>query len=150
MRYEKQIGEKMLQYFVEGDAFPTFVKFARICGITPSDLEKWRKTSKHFREVYEQCSTILCDRVADGALHRTLDPSFSKFYLASQYGWGETPKGTRESFHLKVTVGDGETTSSECTGERAEAESEGGASALRAEGKTARGGRGPSRTGKEE
>ena len=106
MRYEKKIGERMLRYFVEGDGFPTFVKFARLCGVTPADLEKWRKTSKHFREVYGQCCAILCDTVADGALHRTLDPSFSKFYLSTQHGWGEGPKATEAEFHLRVTVGD--------------------------------------------
>ena len=106
MRYQKQIGEKMLRYFVEGDGFPTFVKFAKLMGVTPADLDGWRKTSKHFREVYGQCAEILCDAVAEGALHRRLDPSFSKFYLATQHGWGEGPKGDGE-FVLRVTVGNG-------------------------------------------
>jgi hypothetical protein len=106
MRYEKKIGERMLRYFVEDDGFPTFVKFARLCGVTPADLDKWRKTSKHFREVYGQCSAILCDTVADGALHRTLDPSFSKFYLSTQHGWGEGTRAGENEFSLRVTVGD--------------------------------------------
>ena len=80
---DKRRAAAMLAFFrdYDGEGLPTFTKFAERMGTDTASLLE--RPSPCFLRAYEECRRILCDRVADGALSRRLDPSFAKFYLSS-------------------------------------------------------------------
>ncbi len=86
---DKRRAAAMLAFFrdYDGEGLPTFTKFAERMGTDTASLLE--SPSPCFRRAYEECRHILCDRIADGALTRRLDPSFAKFYLSSPlFGFG--------------------------------------------------------------
>lgn len=107
----KQLGERMLRYFrSEGtaadarDTLPSFVRFAAIEKIGMHQLRELREKNEDFARLAEECEEILCDRIADGALHRRLDGSFAKFLLSEKYGYTAGKDKEAESFGVKISL----------------------------------------------
>ncbi len=103
----------MLQYFrTAGTAdshytedLPSFVRFAHREGIDMQTLRNLCAKNSSFARVYEECEKILEDRIIDGALHKRLDSSFSKFLLAARFGLCEKKNETDEDgFDLAITL----------------------------------------------
>ena len=94
-RNKNSLSSEMVAYFRDynGEGVPTFTKFAESMGTDTASLLE--SPSPCFRRAYEECRRILCDRVADGALSRRLDPSFAKFYLSSPlFGFADEEAAT--------------------------------------------------------
>ena len=105
----QQLSSRMLRYFLSdctgtGSDIPSFVRFAATEKIGMHKLRELRETNKAFALVWEECREILCDRVADGALHRRLDGSFAKFLLSERYGYTAAKEGEEESFGVKISL----------------------------------------------
>ena len=105
----KQLGNRMLHYFrsesADGkDVLPSFVRFAAMEKTSMHQLRELRKKNKRFALIAEECEEILCDRIADGALHRRLDGSFAKFLLSERYGYTAAKEGEEESFGVKISL----------------------------------------------
>ena len=104
----KLLGERMLRYFRgederDGATLPSFVRFAAKEGIGMHGLRRLCETNKAFARIYEECEEILCDKIADGALHKRLDGSFAKFLLSERYGY--TEKGEEEeSYGVTISL----------------------------------------------
>lgn len=105
----RELSGRMLHYFLSdctdtGSDIPSFVRFAAMEKIGMHKLRELRETSKYFATVWEECKEILCDRVADGALHRKLDGSFAKFLLSEKYGYTIGEEAEEESFGVRITL----------------------------------------------
>jgi|GEM_PF-5874657 len=109
----KELEEKMLDYFkTAGTAdsqytedLPSFVRFAHREGIGMGRLRALCEKHPSFARVYGECEEILADRIIDGALHKRLDGSFSKFLLTARFGISEK-KGEAEegAFDLEIVL----------------------------------------------
>ena len=106
----KELSQRMLRYFLSdttesGSTLPSFVRFAAMEKMGMQKLRELRKESKYFASVWEECREILCDRIAEGALHRRLDASFAKFLLSERYGYTtEGAEGEEESFGVRISL----------------------------------------------
>ena len=105
--------EKMLHYFRTAgcaespykEDIPSFVRFAYHIGADMQTLRAKRKKSKAFEKAWLECEEILSDRIVDGALHKRLDASFSKFLLSARFGYsdkGEEKEG--EEHGILITL----------------------------------------------
>lgn len=111
MRTE-QLAEKMLFYFrtcgtEESDYredIPSFVRFANREGVGMKRLLALKEENAVLREAYEECEEILCDRIVEGALHKRLDASFSKFLLTARYGFAEEKAEDEEPFSVEILL----------------------------------------------
>ena len=98
-KYTSELPRKMYLYFKtysEAGA-PSFEKFAGVLGITTAELLSFSGRAK-FARAMEECKRIRRDRLIDGALMRSYDPSFVKFLL------GEEVEGDSEESEIKVSV----------------------------------------------
>ena len=105
----QELSRRMLRYFLDdgaetGSDIPSFVRFAAIEKIGIHKLRELRETNKAFATVWEECREILCDKVADGALHRRLDGSFAKFLLSEKYGYTLGEETEEEAFGVRITL----------------------------------------------
>ena len=105
----QELSRRMLRYFLDdgaetGSDIPSFVRFAAIEKIGIHKLRELRETNKAFATVWEECREILCDKVADGALHRRLDGSFAKFLLSEKYGYTMSEETEEESFGVRISL----------------------------------------------
>ncbi len=109
----KDLTEKMLHYFRTAgcaespykESIPSFVRFAYHAGTDMQTLRAKRKKSKAFDGAWRECEEILSDRIIDGALHKRLDASFSKFLLSARFGYsdkGEEKEG--EEHGILITL----------------------------------------------
>ncbi|MCQ2386134.1 MAG: DNA-packaging protein, partial [Clostridia bacterium] len=111
---DREFAEKMLAYFREaGDdkgrypgEVPSFVRFCCRMGTDTADLERRRRKSPGLDRTYRFCREILSDKLVDGALHKRLDPSFTKFLLTSCFGFSEKEDNSAEPFSLSIQVKD--------------------------------------------
>lgn len=108
-----ELIEKMLHYFrTAGSAgspykedLPSFVRFAYLVGADMQTLRAKREKSRAFDRAWTECELILADRIVDGALHKHLDSSFSKFLLSSRFGYSD--KGEErgvEDYGISITL----------------------------------------------
>ena len=109
----EMLCEKMLHYFktagCEGSEYkedlPSFVRFAHRVGTDMQTLRTLCEKNASFARVYRECEEILADRITDGALHKRLDASFSKFLLAARFGLTDKKEETvGEPFDLQITL----------------------------------------------
>ncbi len=108
-----ELKKRMLHYFrTAGTAdsgftedLPSFVRFAHREGIEMRALRTLCEKDRAFARVYEECEEILTDRIIDGALHKRLDASFSKFLLAARFGLSEKKAETEDgTFDLEIVL----------------------------------------------
>ena len=110
--HTEQLAEKMLFYFrtcgtEESDYkedIPSFVRFANREGLGMKRLLALKEESTVLREAYGECEEILCDRIVDGALHKRLDASFSKFLLTARHGFAEEESIEEEPFSVEILL----------------------------------------------
>ena len=108
----ENLSEKMLHYFCtagcEGsehkEPLPSFVRFAHHIGTTVGALRRFKEQNAVFCEAWEECEEILADRIVEGALHRRLDGSFSKFLLSSRFGFAEKAEASEEPFGIEILL----------------------------------------------
>lgn len=107
----KQLGNRMLRYFRSEcvgengkDTLPSFARFAAKEEISIRQLRELREKNTAFADIAKECEELLCDRIADGALHRRLDGSFAKFLLSEKYGYTAGKDKEEESFGVKISL----------------------------------------------
>ena len=81
-RYSPELAGRMYRFFIGYDdrGLPSVHKFARACGLTVEDIERFRRHS-HFDRAYRECMEIRRDYLIDRALDRRFDSSFTKFLI---------------------------------------------------------------------
>lgn len=91
MEYDPSLERQMLSYFGGHDdsEYPTFSHFARCVGLPLAQLESWRQEIPAFRAVWEECRARQKAKLICGGLTKTFDPSFAKFLLCHEFGFGE-------------------------------------------------------------
>ncbi len=105
LRYQKDLPRRMYTYFnsyAEGFGAPSFSKFARSIGVTLAELESFKRNDE-FERSWRECSEIRKDYLIDTALTKRFDPSFVKFLLSAELGFGEDTENEEEKA-LKVTL----------------------------------------------
>lgn len=104
MEYDPSLERQMLSYFggqADGE-YPTFADFARRVGVPTAQLELWRSEQPAFASVWEECRHRQQARLITGALTRRFDPSFTKFLLCHEFGFGE--ENVETDFTVTVEV----------------------------------------------
>ena len=96
MRYSRDLPRRLLRYAAlspeaGGDLLPTPAGFALALGISQAKLALWRNRYPAFAAACLECEAVTCQRLAEGALTRRFDPSFTRFYLQARFGWGDAP-----------------------------------------------------------
>ena len=108
----ESLSEKMLHYFRTAgyeeseykEPLPSFVRFASHVGTTVGALRRFKEQNTVFHDAWEECEEILVDRIVEGALHRRLDGSFSKFLLTSRFGFAEKAEASEEPFGIEILL----------------------------------------------
>lgn len=108
----ESLSEKMLHYFRTAgyeeseykEPLPSFVRFASHVGTTVGALRRFKEQNTVFGAAWEECEEILADRIVEGALHRRLDGSFSKFLLTSRFGFAEKAEASEEPFGIEILL----------------------------------------------
>ncbi len=105
----KLLGQRMLHYFRGEDpkaegGLPSFVRFAAKERISMHELRRLCEKNKSFARIYDECEETLCDKIADGALHKRLDGSFAKFLLAERYGYTKKKEEAEESYGVTISL----------------------------------------------
>lgn len=91
MKYKDEYCQMMLDYFNEGDGYPTFELFAaQEIGVVRSTLNNWCAQHPRFRHAYETCKEIQLGKTIAGAMCRRYDANFAKFVLSACHGLKET------------------------------------------------------------
>ena len=104
----KLLGQRMLHYFraedpKEESGLPSFVRFAAKERMSMHELRRLCEKNKSFARIYDECEEILCDKIADGALHKRFDGSFAKFLLSERYRYVKG-KDEEESYGVKISL----------------------------------------------
>lgn len=91
MEYDPSLERQMLSYFGGQDdsEYPTFSTFARRVGLPLAQLELWKREVPAFAAVWEECRARQKARLITGGLTKSFDPSFAKFLLCHEFGFGE-------------------------------------------------------------
>lgn len=103
-RYQKDMPRKLYSYFnsySESVGAPSFSKFARTCGITLADVERFREHGE-FDRAYRECSEIRKDYLIDSALTKRFDSSLVKFLLDNEFKLTESSEDTNLTLTLEV------------------------------------------------
>lgn len=91
MEYDPSLERQMLSYFggqIDSE-YPTFSSFARRVGLPLAQLESWQRDIPAFHAVWEECRARQKSALIQGGLTKRFDPSFAKFLLCHEFGFGE-------------------------------------------------------------
>ena len=82
-------ADKLLQPFKKNEypVLPSLVRFAVEIGEYPTTVMRWTEQFPEFRKVHEDCKYIQERLIAEAALTRRYDTTFSIFYLKNKHGW---------------------------------------------------------------
>lgn len=108
--YRPEYAEKMIQYFENANAWvinytdkgnaqvipkdcqPSFIKFARLCGIRRFQLLRWAKAHPEFAEAYAICKELQQEFICQAAGVGLMPSAWAIFQMRANHGITDQPR----------------------------------------------------------
>ncbi len=105
LKYKKEYGEMMLEYFRKFEGYPTFELFADSIDVVDDTLRNWCEAYPDFATMYKKCERIQRGRLINGTMSNQYNANFAKFVAINCHGMSEkTTTDTTITFNVDYST----------------------------------------------